>query len=194
METFRQQGNYQVTKTDAEFHCVFKPSPKALLGFCVFSLIWTTVSIAFCIILCAGVFTGVVPWPFLFFLILFCFFEGVVLYGLAQTFFGKETLTLNADGFLYYWTLFCFCKTRKIPIQDVEKITCKIHYKYPEDNYASGTLHISSFFHPPITLTESIREGELREMFQLIRETYEHIRPNDPGYDKIFVIIDHNKR
>jgi hypothetical protein len=189
MTKIRQLGNYRVTKIDAEFHCVHKPPPKILLGVCVFALIWTII----CVILCVIAFKET-SFSSLFFVILFCFFECVILYGLAQTFFGKETLTLNADGFLYCRTLFRFCKTREIPIKDVEKIACIIRKKESDENCAYGNLHIFAFSHPAIELFERIPENELREMFSLIRETYEHFRPNDFGYGEIFSIVDGNMK
>ena len=183
METFRQLGNYQVTKTDAEFYCVFKLPRKRLLAFCLAFLVTTIVFIVLCV-------DAIREASFPLFLVFFGVFEVAVLCAFTQILFGKETLTMNANGFLHRRALFCFCRTWEIPIKNVEKITCNIRKKENDENCVYGTLHISAFSHPSIKLIQDIPEDELREMFHLIRETYGHIRPNDPACDEIFVIID----
>ena len=186
METIRQLGNYRVTQTDAEFHCVHKPRPGRLFTFCVFLLFWTII----CVVLCVAVYEEGLDSSLLFFAILFCAFECLLLYCLAHVFFGKETLVLNADGFQYCRVLFCFCTEIAIPIHETHKVTGEILKKDIDDACVYGILQISSLSGQSIKLVERIPKDDLCEMLDLLHETYEQIRPNDLRRSDVFSIVE----
>lgn len=185
METTRQLGNYRVTKSETEFYCVHKPSLKRLISFCTFSMIWTIA----CIALCFGAYQEGASFPLKFFAIFFGIFECVILYSLLHAFFGKETLALNTEGFQYHRSLFCFCKETAVPLVEIERIIGDCEFGDSEDG-VDGYLCVRSSFGQSITLVEHIPHHGLREMLDLIRETYERIRPNDSRTDEIFTFIE----